>query len=121
MKILKVMLMISGLMFAVSGFGQSSHSVALTWVASSDAASNPTLTYAVYRASVACPASGSPTGLTKLVAVSATTYTDTAVSVGQTYCYIVRASLNGSESVDSNTAGGTIPIAPVTGLSITVK
>ncbi len=91
----------------------SSHSVALNWTASSDAAGNPTLAYNVYRLVGACP-SGAPTGFTKVASsVTTVSYTDTAVSVGNTYCYYVTSVLNGLESVPSNAVAAVIlPAAP---------
>lgn len=105
--------------FAMMGFGgqniratATAHSVALAWTASSDAAANPTLTYNVYRLVRVCP-SGTPTGFTQVGTASATTYSDTAVSVGNTYCYYVTAQLNALQSVPSNTASAVIlPAAP---------
>jgi fibronectin type 3 domain-containing protein len=91
----------------------ATHSVALNWTASSDAAANPTLAYNVYRLVGACP-SGSPTGFTKVASsVTTVSYTDTAVSVGNTYCYYVTSVLNGLESVPSNAVAAVIlPAAP---------
>jgi len=79
--------------------------VQITWQASSSAAGNPTLTYNVYRASncaeqfVKLNASG----------LSATSYVDTTVALGATYCYQVTAVLNGVESAPSNQAIAVIP------------
>jgi len=79
--------------------------VQITWQASSSAAGNPMLTYNVYRASscagqfVKLNASG----------LSATSYVDTTVALGATYCYQVTAVLNGIESAPSNQAVAEIP------------
>jgi hypothetical protein len=95
------------------------HSVSLSWTASSDAAANPTLAYNVYRISGACPASGT-TGFVKLSAspVSGTTFTDSTVPLGQV-CYYVTATLNGGESLPSNTAAAVILPGAPTSLKIT--
>lgn len=108
--------------FALSASAQASHSVVLSWGASPDAAANPSLVYNVYRANSSCPASGAPSGASKIGSnVASLSYTDTAVSVGQSYCYYVTASLNSLESVPSNDGNAVIlPAAPQT-LSITVK
>lgn len=116
-----VLLTVAVLLLAVSATCQA-HSVTLNWTASADAAGNPTLTYNVYRAAAACPTDGTqPAGMAKVANVSAVTYQDTAVSVGQSYCYAITALLNGSESAYSNTAGGTIPVAPPGTITIVVK
>ena len=92
---------------------KAQHSASLTWTASTDAAANPTLGYNVYRLAGACPASGT-TGFTKLntATVTTTSFTDSAISLGNA-CYYVTATLNGAESVPSNTASAVIlPGAP---------
>lgn len=101
------------LLFGGMAFGQ--HSGVLTWTASTDSG----VTYNIYRAAAAC--STTPT-LTKIASsVAATTYTDSAVTVGTTYCWGVTASLNGQESAMSNTAGGVIPVAGATVLVVVLK
>jgi hypothetical protein len=92
---------------------RAQHSASLSWTASSDAAANPTLGYNVYRLAGACPASGT-TGFTKLNTspVTTTTFSDASVGLGS-FCYYVTATLNGAESVPSNTASAVIlPGAP---------
>lgn len=92
---------------------QSSHSVTVTWTASSDAASNPTLTYNIYRAPAAC-GSVPPLAFAKVGTVSAgvLTFTDSAAPLGSN-CYVVTSLVNGLESVNSNTAPAVIlPAAP---------
>jgi fibronectin type 3 domain-containing protein len=86
---------------------QSRHTVGLTWTASADAAANPSLAYNVYR-SAAC--SGA---FVKLNASpdAATTYLDTAVFSGNTYCYQVTAVLSSAESAPSNVVSASIPAA----------
>jgi hypothetical protein len=82
----------------------------LAWSPSSDAATNPSLTYNVYRAS-------SCTGtFAKINAapVTTTNYLDNQPPAGS-YCYCVTAVLNGLESNPSNTAIATIlPVQPRT-------
>src|SRR5258707_187346 len=121
MRLTRILLLVPLLLLAVPARSQS-HSVSLSWNASADAAANPTLAYNVYRLSGACPATGTA-GFTKLSAspVSGTTFTDATVPLGQV-CYYVTATLNGAESVPSNTASGVVlPGAPtvlkVTGTS----
>jgi len=102
------------LLFAIGAAAQN-HSATLSWVALPD-----TPTSNVYRAPGACPSTGSPTGQVKLnlTPVAATTYKDSTVAGANTYCYTVRATLNGVESVDSNTAQAVIPLAPSSGLTV---
>jgi len=100
------------LMFFASP-ARAQHSASLSWTASSDAAANPTLGYNVYRLAGACPASGT-SGFTKLNTspVTATIYSDATVGLGSV-CYYVTATLNGAESVPSNTASAVVlPGAP---------
>ena len=107
-------------------FAQDSHSAALTWTAGRDKVDG----YSVYRAAGACPSSSVPGNLAKLADVTAldqntgavlTHYADTAVTAGAAYCYTVRAFVNSAgfvvESLDSNTAGAQIPLAPPAGLT----
>lgn len=85
-----------------------SQSAYLSWVASASAASNPSLTYNVYRAA---PCSGTFVKI-NAAPVGATTYLDGAPAPGS-YCYEVTAVLNGAESGPSNIAPATIlPIPP---------
>lgn len=72
----------------------SQRTVEIAWQASPSAAGNPSLTYNVYRAST-CAGQFSKVNAS---AVAATTYLDTTVAVGATYCYQVTAVLNGLES-----------------------
>ena len=100
------------LMF-VAAPARAQHSASLSWTASPDAAANPSLGYNIYRLSGACPTSGTA-GFTKLNAtpISTTTYTDASVGLGS-FCYYVTATLNGAESVPSNTASAVVlPGAP---------
>jgi hypothetical protein len=101
----------------------TTHSVVLAWTASSDGAANPTLAYNVYRGTA--PGGESSTALNPspvaagCSSASTCTYTDTAVTVGNTYYYTVKATLNGGLSAASNEASATIPIAAPTGLAAT--
>jgi len=79
--------------------------VQITWQASSSAAGNPSLTYNVYRAPTCAGQFSKLNG----AGVSATTYVDTTVAVGATYCYEVTAVLNGLESAPSNQAVAAVP------------
>jgi hypothetical protein len=92
------------------------HSVALSWTASTDAATNPTLTYNVYRAT-ASSCTVTPLTWTKIntSAVTTLTYSDSNVQIAS-YCYTVTAVLNGAESPQSNLAPAVIPLAAPTGL-----
>lgn len=106
------------LVFAGLAFGQ--RSVGLSWTAST----SPNALYNVYRQAGACPAgTGALTG-NKLnatpLATTATTYSDTTVIEGQTYCYYLKATLNTLESGPSNTAEAAIAPLPPTGLNRTV-
>ena len=83
----------------------SQNVVRVSWVASSDAAANPSLTYNVYRAAT-CPGQ-----FAKLnsAPVSSTSYLDNTVATGASYCYQVTAVLAGLESQPSNQAVATVP------------
>lgn len=94
-----------------------SHHTDLKWTASVDSG----VTYNVYKAAGACPATGLPTGATKITsAVTLLTFSDTNVQVGQTACYYVTAQLNGTESGPTNTASATTPVGAPGPLTITV-
>lgn len=86
------------------------HYTVITWNASGDTGA----TYNVFKASGSCPASGIPTGATKIASgLTALTFTDSAstLTAGQVNCYYVTAQVNGTESGPSNTAGATTPVA----------
>ena len=90
---------------ALSGTGiqQVSHSVVLTWAAST---SSGVVGYNIYRSTV----SGGPYVILDSALVSADTYTDSTVQSGTTYCYVVRSVDNtGAESVNSSQVQATIP------------
>ena len=98
------------------------HSATLNWSASPDAGTFAGLSYNVYRADGACPSSGALTSPVKIGNTAALTYADTAVTAGATYCYTVRAvTTAGVESADSAYSGGTVPLAPASGLTVTVQ
>lgn len=85
-----------------------SQSTYLRWVASTSSASNPSLTYNIYRAS---PCFGVFVKINP-APVSTTSYLDDQPAPGS-YCYEVTAVLNGVESGPSNTAAATIlPLEP---------
>jgi len=111
------------LLAAASPVVAQTHSVALTWTASTDAAANPSITYAVYRLNGACPAvaptSVSGSGFTQINAtgITTTTYTDSTVTPG-TYCYFATAFINSTQSVPSNDAQGIIQPKPPTSFGV---
>jgi|SRR5882724_2627826 len=103
------------LFFSLPAFGQAGqagHSVSLTW--SDSDSSNPAIAYNVYRAPGACSA-GSVFAKITLTPVSTLSYVDLAVILGNSYCYVVTAVLNGQETGFSNQAGATVslPSTPV--------
>lgn len=100
---------------------QAAHSAVIKWSASPDAAANPTLGYNVYRFQGTCPTGTTPTFVKVNAApITALTYTDSGLALGNV-CYYVTAVLNGVESVPSASAGGTIPPAGVTTITVTVQ
>jgi hypothetical protein len=90
---------------ASPAFAQS-HTVALSWTASTDAAANPSLTYNIYRANVPC-ASATTFSKVNTSAIAAVTFTDSGLQPGS-YCYQGTAVLNGVESLASNQAPAVI-------------
>jgi hypothetical protein len=91
-------------MVALSGTGTAAvvHSVSLAWAAST----STVVGYNVYRGSV----SGGPYTMLTSTPDSALTYTDMAVTAGQTYFYVVTAvDANGNESIVSNEVQVLIP------------
>jgi hypothetical protein len=90
---------------SLSGTGTAaiSHSTALTWVASS---STNVAGYNVYRGTQ----TGGPYTKVNATAVVGTTYTDSNVTAGTTYFYVVNAvDSNGMESAHSSEVSATIP------------
>ena len=85
------------------------HTVTLTWVDTQNPAG---VTYTVYRTIGLC--SGTPTFSKLATAVTVKTYADRTVTPGN-YCYEVTATVNGAESVPSNTVAPTVlPFPPQT-------
>jgi hypothetical protein len=84
---------------ASAATAHAQHNVNLAWTASADAATNPSLTYNIYRSSTCTGA------FTKLnsTPVSSTNYLDTSMQQGS-YCYQVTSVLSGTESEPSNQA-----------------
>lgn len=92
---------------ATSSFGQTSHSVSLSWTASTDFAAGDS--YNVYRGSV----SGGPYSKLNTAPITTTTFTDTTVVAGSTYFYVATHVSGTAESVDSNEAKAVVlPRAP---------
>jgi len=79
-----------------------SHSVTLTWTASTSTVSG----YNVYRSTV----SGGPYTKVNSALVAPTSYVDTTVQSGQTYFYVATSvDSNGVESADSTEVSVTVP------------
>ena len=92
------------LMAAGITWAQSARKVTLTWTDTS----NPSgTTYSVKRAAGLC--SGTPAFSTLATGITAKTYEDSTVTVGN-YCYVVTASFAGLESAPSNSAAA--PVLP---------
>jgi len=88
-----------------------SHSVTLTWIASTDTVAG----YNVYRGTNP-PGNEGATPINASLVVG-TTYTDLAVTAGEKLDYVVTAvSSQGVESVHSNESAVTVPIFPPSGL-----
>jgi hypothetical protein len=100
---------------AVAAFGQTTHSVMLTWT---DTANPAGTTYSVYRATGLC--SGSPVFSKIASAITVKTYEDSTVTPGN-YCYQATATYGGMESAPSNTALAPVPSFAPAGLSVVVK
>lgn len=107
--------------------GTGNHCVVLNWTASSDGAANPTLGYNVYKGSTAggenisTPLNGTTLSATNCPTSGACTFTDNSVSVGQNVFYVVKASLNGTESVASNEISVKVSPAAPSGLTAQVQ
>jgi hypothetical protein len=78
----------------------ATHSVVLAW----DASGTPGVTYDAYR-SDGCTGAYAR----QATGISLTTWTDTAVVSGRTYCYVTTAVNTNGESQYSNSAQATIP------------
>lgn len=101
--------------FAEVASAQTAHSTALIW----NASTTPNVTYNVYRSTT----SGSGYSQINVSPVTGLTFTDSQVSNGTTYFYVVRSFDGTSESVNSNQVTAVIPQAPQppTSLTVTVK
>jgi hypothetical protein len=87
----------------LTGSGSSSHSVSLSWTAST---SSTVVGYNIYRGTTS---GGSYTKLNSSL-VTTTGYTDTTVLSGQTYYYVATAvDSTNVESADSNQAQAVVP------------
>lgn len=98
----------------------ASHSVTLTWTASTDSTTANPGTVNVLRATGNCPASGIGTLTYNTLTTTAPAggpYVDNSVTSGTTYCYYVTATIGGQTSNPSNTFQSTIPVAPPSSLS----
>lgn len=103
------------------GTATPAHKVVLTWTASADAASE-TLTYTVYRSTGACSGASNPVTLAGAGLLTATTFTDTAVAGGTSYCYeVVAVSASGAISAPSNEVTAGVPLAAPSGLAVQVQ
>lgn len=89
--------LIGFVLFAGLAFGQSS-SVTLTW---DDDVNPPSTTYRLYRAEAPCGLDNSFVLLQDNITEQ--TFDDTGLAAGS-YCYVVAAVLNGTESLKSNQA-----------------
>ena len=86
---------------------QATPQVVLTWTAST---STGVTGYNVYKLTGACPATISLSAFSKLASTTtALTYTDTAVTAGSTYCYVVTATTATAESAASGSWQVTVP------------
>ena len=113
---MRLLIIILGI--SVAAFCQPTpHSVTLSW----DDTQNPTgTTYNLYRAPLRCSQSTNPAFAAIASGITAKTYVDTPVSVGN-YCYTVRASLDGVESLDSNYATAEVRPFPPTNHKAEIK
>jgi beta-galactosidase len=88
----------------------SASQVNLTWGAST-AGSGCTVSYAIYRSSVA---GFTPSAANQIATTSGTTYSDTSVAAAATYYYVVEAIDGAGASAPSNTATVTTPVSTCT-------
>jgi beta-galactosidase len=84
--------------------------VNLTWGAST-AGTGCTVSYAIYRSSVA---GFTPSSATQIATTAGTTYSDSGVAAAATYYYIVEATDAAGASAASNTATATTPVSTCT-------
>jgi hypothetical protein len=122
-------------LWTARAFAQSGHSTVLTWADGVNPSG--TTTYNVYRTAsqtsgFVCPASGSapstvlPTTpvFTLIGNTQALTITDSSVTAGNTYCFLVSALITGgTESLGNPIIGTTVPnaSAPPTNLKAVTK
>jgi len=106
----------------------TAHNAHLAWTAPTtcvDGSACSPSGYNVYKATVACPATGLPAGAAKIAsAITATTYDDGTISAPGVYCYYVTALNSSGESTASNTGGGSLAqpaISAPTNFSVTVN
>lgn len=114
-KIIAVVCLVFVLALGSFLYAQTAHSTVLTWAAST----TPNVTYNVYRSTT----SGSGYSQVNVSPVTGLTFTDSQVTNGTTYFYVVRSFDGTTESVNSNQVTAVIPQAPQppTGLTVTVK
>jgi fibronectin type 3 domain-containing protein len=90
------------------------HSVSLTWIQSTDTVTGNK----VYRGTT----TGGPYPTTVVICTTpCTTYTDTTVTAGARYFYVVTAMNGTAESAHSNEASAVIPQAAPSGLTAVAK
>jgi len=85
------------------------HSAIISWSTPADATTGTT--YEVWRLNTACPgqAGAQTLGWSQIATgLTATTYTDTNLAVGKTYCWMVTQRQNGVRSYPSNLIGLTL-------------
>lgn len=123
MKILKRLAILFALgMLAGAAFGQisqSSYEVNLTWTAPSVCTTAAPCTFPISRTTITagatCPTTGSSYALVGTSASQATTFSDTTVAAGTSYCYVAQTTQAGATSAPSapfSIAVPTLPVAP---------
>jgi fibronectin type 3 domain-containing protein len=111
----RFLLALAFILVAIPAMQAQSHSATTSWVAST----TPAVTYNVYRGTGACTTS--PSMSIVAGSISPTTYADTTVLAGTSYCYYVKALKSGLESTASNSVTAIIPAdAPLPPTSLTV-
>lgn len=102
-------LLVLMLFLSASAFAQAAHKITLTW---QDTQNPPGTVYNVYKNVTSGPCTATPTLQTLSASVTAFTFDDTTVKVGETWCYAVTAGTGASESGFSNTAQATVKNFP---------
>lgn len=102
-------------LFAALAFSQTTRTVVLMW---EDTLNPAGTTYAVYRADGPCSATPP---FVKIADATPKTFTDTGVTTGNRYCYVVTALLGEMESEYSNTAQANVKPHPPNKLNVVVK